>query len=524
MTALKKYDSLAVFSIALLVCTSFIGLYPIYILDEARNSEAAREMLVSGNYIVPFFNGELRTDKPPLHYFFMTLGYQLFGVNAFGARFFSGVFGALTFLITYRNVKRWQNASIAWITVTILASSLFFVQEFHLAVPDPYLIFFVTLSLFSFYNLYKTRQWQWIIVFYSAIAFGLLSKGPIALALPGLVIPIFLAFKKEFNLSTILRLRPFLGLLLILLIAAPWYYQVHLATEGIWTEGFFLDHNISRFGAEKEGHGGLFIITPLYVILGLLPFSVFAIQAFRKVWEVRKEHDFVWFSWIIAIVTIVFFSISGTKLPNYPMPCYPFVAIVIAFYLHEIYRSNTKPGTVIWSLVFLLIISVALPVAGYVALGLEEQLSEVRYVSLVLLLTSFSGFLAYRYYKKEQHKKAFTSIVAGWILTELCLFGIAYPVLTTQSPVTLALKTIPKTADIVAFKKFDSAFPINFQRTFPVFTSIDSLQSYLERNPEAYVITNTKSKTALKQLEHLTLLLEQKAPFENHTTRIYTVH
>ena len=64
----------------------------IYILDEAKNAECAREMLISGNYLVPYFNGELRTDKPPLHYFFMVLSYKLFGVSAFSARFFSAVF------------------------------------------------------------------------------------------------------------------------------------------------------------------------------------------------------------------------------------------------------------------------------------------------------------------------------------------------------------------------------------------------------------------------------------------------
>nr|WP_293304666.1 hypothetical protein [Allomuricauda sp.] len=88
MDALRKYDALLVFLLALAICTSFIGAYPIYILDEARNSEAAREMFVTGDIIVPYFNGQLRTDKPPLHYFFMMLGYKLFGVNAFGARFF----------------------------------------------------------------------------------------------------------------------------------------------------------------------------------------------------------------------------------------------------------------------------------------------------------------------------------------------------------------------------------------------------------------------------------------------------
>lgn len=65
----KKFDNWLVFIIAFLTCTSFVGNYPIYILDEARNSEAAREMLENLNFIVPYFNGELRTDKPPFTIF-----------------------------------------------------------------------------------------------------------------------------------------------------------------------------------------------------------------------------------------------------------------------------------------------------------------------------------------------------------------------------------------------------------------------------------------------------------------------
>ena len=523
MVFLAKYDNLIVFLIALLVCTSFVGSYPIYILDEARNSEAAREMLVSGNYIVPTFNGQLRTDKPPLHYYFMILGYKLFGVNSFGARFFSGVFGALTILITYWNVKKWQNKTLARITVLILLSSLFFVQEFHLAVPDPYLIFFISLSLFSFYNFYKTKKWGWFFLFYGGMAMGMLTKGPIAVAIPCMVMPFFLGFKRDFKLKTILGLKPFLGLLFLLVLATPWYYLVHMETGGEWTRGFFLDHNLSRFGSGKEGHGGVFVITPLYVILGLLPFSIFIVQGFRSAWKSRKENDFLFFSFLISSLTILFFSVSSTKLPNYPMPCYPFVAILIAFYFQKIYKEGVKPKTATWSLGFLLVISLLLPIGGYVALGLEKQFLEVRNVSLLLTITTLStGFGVYSF-KKDDLKRAFLSIAGGWILTGFILFGTIYPVLTQQSPVTLALQKIPKEANIVAFKRFDSAFPINFERTFQVFDTIEGLDTFLSSSPRTFVITNTRKKEDLVKLGKYDLILEQKALFENHTTRIYVL-
>ena len=73
----------------------------IFMVDEARNSECAREMSELHGMIVPTFNCELRTDKPPLHYWFMVLSYSVFGVNEFAARFFSAVFGALTLLLTF---------------------------------------------------------------------------------------------------------------------------------------------------------------------------------------------------------------------------------------------------------------------------------------------------------------------------------------------------------------------------------------------------------------------------------------
>ena len=126
------------------------GLY-IYSLDEAKNAECAREMLERGDLIVPTFNYELRTDKPPLHYYFMMISYKLFGVNEFSARFFSSVFGGLLVLITFLFAKRYYGIYVAFFSFLILISSLHMAVQFHMAVPDPYLIFWINASLFSFF-------------------------------------------------------------------------------------------------------------------------------------------------------------------------------------------------------------------------------------------------------------------------------------------------------------------------------------------------------------------------------------
>ena len=522
MAFVEKYASWIVFLSALFICTSFVGWYPISILDEARNAEAAREMYVNGDYIVPFFNGELRTDKPPLHYYFMALGYELFGISAFGARFFSGVFGALTIWVTFLFARKQLGFQLASLSVVILSSSLFFVQEFHLAVPDPYLIFFVSCALFCFYEFYDSSNTKWLLWAYMGIGLGILTKGPVAMVLPGLSVFLFLILKRALNFKNVMAFRPILGLLLSITLAIPWYYLVHEATNGEWTKGFFLDHNINRFNSGKEGHGGLFLLTPLFVFLGMLPFSIFFIQAFSKAWRERRQNDFRLFAAVLSLVTVTFFSVASTKLPNYPMPCYPFIAIIIARFLKDVLCTDKPPSkSITYSVIFLIFISILLPIGGYLALSLEKAVYEVRWAALLLSILTIASLFVWSYFKKAAYKKMILSIALGWGFMGLVLFGVIYPVLTMKSPTVLASKIIGENSDVVVYQRFDSAFPFNFNRTFTVVHTLKELEDYLGKHPQGYILTNTRNTESLLKLQQFNLIMEQKALFENHTTRIY---
>jgi 4-amino-4-deoxy-L-arabinose transferase-like glycosyltransferase len=86
----RENRKLAVIAIlAFVLISANIGGYSIYITDEARNAQCAREMLERGDMVVPTFNQTLRTDKPPLHYFFMASAYTTLGVSPFAASIFS---------------------------------------------------------------------------------------------------------------------------------------------------------------------------------------------------------------------------------------------------------------------------------------------------------------------------------------------------------------------------------------------------------------------------------------------------
>lgn len=520
----KFYSILMLLAIALL-CFVNLGGHPIYILDEAKNAEAAREMFVNKDWLVPTFNGELRTDKPPLHYWFMMLGYQIFGVSAFAARFFSAIFGIMTLVSVFHFTRKFFDLKKAQLTLLVLLSSIFFIQEFHLAVPDPYLIFFIVFSLLNFYDFYLNGQRKSWWFFYLSMGFGVLAKGPVAIALPGLIVLIFLLIKRDFQWKTILRLNPFLGGLITLLVALPWFYLVHQATNGAFTQGFFIEHNVQRFGNEMEGHGGLPFVTWAFVLLGLLPFSFFMIQGFVLSWKKRKTNDFLLFSWIVAIVFIGFFSVSSTKLPNYPMPSYPFIAVLIGFYLHELIEKRTAIKSYQISLWVFLVISFLMPIAAYIVLTkVETQLFPARGTSIYLLVLPLGTFLSMYYARKKQVVKSILALGSSAMLLTFCLFQFVYPALLEQSPLVKSKEILQQHPNTIVYKGYDPAFLFNFERNFPVTDAKSEILQFIQQNPEAIIITKEKILRADWGNENIEILVQQKALFENYTLVIFKLN
>ncbi|RMD45978.1 MAG: phospholipid carrier-dependent glycosyltransferase, partial [Aquificota bacterium] len=214
-------EAVFIFLFSFFILSANIGGLYIYSLDEAKNSECAREMLERGDLIVPTFNYELRTDKPPLHYYFMMLSYKTFGVNEFSARFFSSFFGSLLVLMTFLFAKRYFGFYTAFFSVLSLLSSVHFSIQFHMAVPDPYLIFWINASLFSFYVWFKEKKNIFLYGFYIFTGLGILTKGPVAIVLPGLIVVAFLFLTK--NLNLLKQMKILKGILLTLFISLPWY-------------------------------------------------------------------------------------------------------------------------------------------------------------------------------------------------------------------------------------------------------------------------------------------------------------
>ncbi|MBS7563225.1 glycosyltransferase family 39 protein [Mucilaginibacter sp. Bleaf8] len=519
-------DRRLVFLFFLCTVTFFLNLgkAPIYILDEAKNAQCAREMLERRDWIVPTFNQALRFDKPPLHYFFMSAAYGALGVNAFAARFFSAICGIFVVLLTYRFAAKHINKQVGFLSGLILLASWQTGLEMRMAVPDPYLILLLMLALYKFYDFYNSSYTKTsrLITFYIVLGFAALAKGPVALLLTLLIVIIFLAIQRQINFQVLKKCKPIYGLLIISAISLPWFYLVHEHTNGIWTREFLYTQNIGRYVHPKEGHGGFFLKTVLFMIVGLLPATIFLFEAIKPLWRKAKTSPLFRFSFVVILVITVFFTLSRTKLPNYAMPCYPFLSILLAYYLWQLCESNKLIRI---QAIIIFIISIAVPTALYLLTQKDVTLKQLPGIwkPFLLLPAGILIALVYQFSTKSYRTKASIYITfICFIITGWQLHAYAYPKVYAQNPVKKILQLQPVTEPLVSYRMYNAAFNFALKQPVKRIEQTDSLMAYIKTHPKAVIITREKY---IHELDSLPFKVEHefKDIFESHTNYVISL-
>lgn len=378
------FGSTIFFLISILFFSFLAWDYPLISPDEPRYAETAREMLESGNFIIPYLDGVPRLVKPVLFYWLDAVSLKIFGVNEFAARFpsivaASGVVG-LSFLFGALN-------GIGILTAIVTMTSLGIFVASKLAITDMLLTFFIVATLVFFYLGFDQTNYKkkgegyhdhkfsiWITLAVVMMGFGFLTKGPIAFVLPGAIVLIFLFFKADiigFLKTFILEIS--LGLILSLIINLPWYVLIHINTNGEFTSQFFFSDNFSRFLKAHTAHSAPFWFYIPVIFGGLFPWSFFLIQSiFAQDFssglnlksEKSRQEKAAFFCGIWAIVVFIFFSISKTKLPTYILPIFLPLCFFIARWWEQrfnITRSQSSKNIgLFWGLIsFLVCIVVA---------------------------------------------------------------------------------------------------------------------------------------------------------------------
>jgi len=340
--------------LSLLLFFHRLGSLRLFDADEPAFAEAAREMLLSGDWITSHFNFQPRFDKPILFYWLIGLAYKGFGIGEFAARFWSAAFAAGLVLSIYLFGRQMLGPRGALIAALAFATNVGTATLARAAVTDMTLTFFMTWTFFCFFGAYRgtdaTREGL-LFVGYLAMALSVLTKGPIGLLIPGLGIGIFLLVRGRAR-ATLSRLRLLTGLLLFAVIALPWYLLVLRENGWDFVQGFIVKHHLIRFtGVISSNAGAIYYYLPV-VLLGFFPWSSILPKSFGDLWSIRGRlrgglsgrEELLLFAWIWFGVVFVFFSLSGTKLPSYIFPAFPALALLAGAAGEALLNEGTRAG------------------------------------------------------------------------------------------------------------------------------------------------------------------------------------
>jgi 4-amino-4-deoxy-L-arabinose transferase-like glycosyltransferase len=406
---------------------------PLWDIDEGMHAATSKDMVLSGDWVIPRYNGEAFYDKPILYNWLAALSFMVLGFSEFAARLPAALLGTGCVLATYALGRRLYGPLAAFTGAAVLATSAEFIILSRTVVHDISLAFCTTLALACFYAGYTDRRHRsrHFLLMYAAGGFGLLAKGPLGLVLPALVIGLFLLTERR--LSMMKQMKIGWGALIVLAIGAPWYLMVS-ARDPSFAWYFFVEKNIGSFlgiAAREVKHTEPFYYYFEVLLGGFFPWSFFlplaAVRAWRGCFKPLGAGTRFLLIWFAAL--FVFFSMAKSKLPTYLLPLFPAVALLVGALFAEAVGKTTKGLSRGLLFSFLPLVLILVGAGVYVFIAPPTGLPRETGIGLdcihalapgVVGLNVLSLFLLF----KKRHAAAFGSIVTMvvCVLTAFNLF------------------------------------------------------------------------------------------------------
>ncbi len=309
--------------------------------DEPFYARVAVEMLRSGNWVVPTFNGDVFPDKPPLVYWMMAVSIRLFGENEFAVRL-PAILGLMASLVfTWAIARRMFDARTARWSMIILATSLMAVYLGAAAMLDTVLLATIAMAFWAWLGVRDgDRTFFHSAMLMVAFTLSLLAKGPVGPAVFGSAVLVTWAIRLRWPRPSELLALAIAGLIAMAIFLA-WAVPANSQSGGVMLSDGFWIHIVGRALAPMQGHGGSGLSgylsnLPFYVpvvIIGLMPWVIDlpqALVALSRGQLTTGRGRALLIAW--PATTFVLFTLAATKLPHYVFPLFPAAAIVLAAY------------------------------------------------------------------------------------------------------------------------------------------------------------------------------------------------
>ncbi|MGH6778746.1 MAG: ArnT family glycosyltransferase [Bradyrhizobium sp.] len=411
--------------------------------DEARFAQATKQMVETGNYVNIRFQHEVRYKKPVGIYWLQAAAVKT--ASAFGLRHADlriwvyrlpsliGAIGAV--LLTYWTAIAFVTRRSAVLAALIMCSSVLLGVEARLAKTDAMLLLTVVAAMGAMARVYLSWQrgedpahppWIWPAIFWTALAGGILLKGPLILMFAGLTV-ITLAIVDR-SAAWLPRLRPVWGLMWMLVLVLPWFVAI------FWRTGnqFFVDSvggdMLSKLAAQ-ESHGAPPGFYLLVFWVTFWPGAPLAGMAAPAVWRARREPGAQYLlAWLVP--SWIVFAAVLTKLPHYVLPLYPPIAILTvgAMERRVLSRSWLTKGAAWWFAIPVLASLIA--VIGAIALTRQPAFLAWPLVAAALIFGLFAWWL---FEDKWAERSLLNALVAAMFLA-FAVYGVVLPSLSPLFP------------------------------------------------------------------------------------------
>jgi len=303
--------------------------------DEAFYADSAREMVASGDWVTPYYNYEPRFQKPVLYYWLTAAVSLVLGDSEMAARLWAAMAGLGLVLVTAAAGRRWYDESTGLLAGAIVATNFGYFSIGRMALPDLPLAFCITLAIWA--ALVATLEQErsprkFVVLAALALGLGFLTKGPVGLIIPVIVIvPVLMIERRSIALTPSDLL---LGFVVMIAVAVPWYVVMWFRHGNEYLQGFFIGDNFDRFATDRFNDPRPWWFYFPIVAGGLLPWTPLALVWMGPLTQwVRRRRDLstidlrllLW-----AALPLAFYSLSVGKQPRYILPVLPPLALLLA--------------------------------------------------------------------------------------------------------------------------------------------------------------------------------------------------
>jgi len=476
--------------------------------DEGRYAEMAREMLSTGNWITPRYNGYKYFEKPPLQTWANALTFAWFGLGDWQARLYTALTGFVGILLAGYTGRRVFGREAGFFAALALAAAPYWNLLGHFNTLDMGLSCMMEFTLCALLlaqrpNLpaAQVRNWMWVC--WASMALAVLSKGLIGVVLPGAVLVLYSLLARDWALWK--RLHLISGLLLFFAIATPWFVLVDDRNPEFF-DFFFINEHFRRFLTPSHHRTGpLYYFLPV-ILVGFLPWLSVAWGSVRL--GMRQPRQDNRFSPVILLLVwagfiFFFFTISESKLISYVLPIAPALALLIGNYLPTLRRAQWR-----WHLLgyagFTVLAAAGVWYSIYVLQPGDERTPYALYAAygvyaLAALALMLVGTLAAWYINRRAvpHATAQAVLAFGvtWVLATTIagngheVFGRASSGADLVPAVQAAEARLPADAPFYMVGVLDHTMPFYLRHTMISVANPDELEFGVHQEPSKWIPT-----------------------------------